>query len=103
MERCCVLAGAEDTAVCLLFGARGDARGDEGGGEVLFVFGGWKGAEHGCVCAGRDGVGVPEEGNLVGVFGDAAFVDGSVQEGVICGDGCYDCGELRSRHLGFEV
>lgn len=85
VQRRCVLAGAEDAVVGLVFGARGDAAGDEGGLEVLFVAGGGDGAEDGGVGAGGDGVGVAEEGDFVGVLCDAAVFDCGLEEVGVCG------------------
>lgn len=85
VQRRCVFAGAEDAVVGLVFGARGDAAGYECGFEVLFVAGGGDGVEDGGVSARGDGVGVAEEGDFVGVFGDAAVVDGGLEEFGVCG------------------
>ena len=80
MQRRCVFARAEDAGVGLLLGAEGEAALREDGGEVLLV---GRGAglyfgEDGGVGGGGDGVGVAEEGELVGVFGYAADVDCAV-------------------------
>lgn len=103
VQRRCVGARAEDAVVGLVFGARGDAGGDEDGLEVLLVAGGGDGAQDGGVGAGGDGVGVAEEGDFVGVFGDAALVDGGVEEGGIGRESCDGRGELRSHGVGLEV
>ena len=79
----CVFAGAEDAVVGLVFCAGGDAGGYECGFEVLLIFRVGDRAEDVGVGAGRDGVGVAEEGDFVGVFCDTAFVDGGVENLVV--------------------
>lgn len=72
MQRRCILARPEDAVVSLMSCAGGDAGGEEYGVEILFVLGRGNGPEDGGVSAGRDGVGVAEEGDLILGFGDAA-------------------------------
>ena len=76
---------AEDPMIGLFFAAGGDAGGDEAGFEILFVGGGEGMAEDGRVGGCGDGVGVADEGDFVGGFGDAAGVDCGLEEGGVCG------------------
>lgn len=98
-----VFAAAEDAVVGLVFGAVGDAAGGEDGFEVLFVAGRRDGAEDGGVGGRRDGVGLPDESDFVGVFGDAAFVDGGVEQFGIGGNGGLGNGEQGISRDIFEV
>lgn len=69
----------------MLFGAGRDARGNEGGFEVLLVLGVGYGAKDCGVGAGGDVIGVSDEGDLVGVFDDAAVIDDRMENGGLDG------------------
>lgn len=71
----CVGAAAEDAVVGLLRGAERDAAFREDGFELLFGFFAFERAEDGFVGRGGYFVGVAEESDFVGGFGDAACLD----------------------------
>lgn len=71
--------------VRLLSAAVRDAGAQEGGFELALVGGGPHGAQHVGVRERRDGVGFADEGRFVGVFDDAAFVDGGLEVGEVFG------------------
>ena len=109
-----VRAGAEDAGVGLGWGAEGDAALAKGGRGFAFIGGGFKGME-GCeVGGGCDDVGVANEGDFGGVFGDAAVGDGGVEGGGVDFVGGMEvgrervgavggCGEVGVWVTGFEV
>lgn len=71
--------------VGLLAAAVGNAGLQEDGLELALVAGVSDGAQDGGVGEGGDGVGGAGQGDFVGVFDDAAFVDGGLEGGEVCG------------------